>query len=370
MSAPSHHTRQRHPSGRIPPRRPLSAGHVVLVMIVAAVVGGLLNAPGIRKTANAQPVGLTRDLARLVAEPLYEVSHRLRIDQFRRALQAATGRSGDDDIDDTLPDPVAPEPTTASTLPPAKRAFSPTERMLVWVGGDSLAVTPGQSFVAAIPGTEVVDVVGAAVDGRVATGLARPELFNWPQHMLEVIAQDDPDVVVLTLGSNDDQVLTGDRGVGPFGSGPWIEEYRRRIGGMMDTVTADRGRTLVWLGVPIMRNEERSETRYRVINDIIREEAAQRPGRVFYVDLYDRFTVDGGYADFVDGVQVRTPDGIHFSRDGGNVVAQMVIDQLGRMYDLTSWRTSPPTTPPTTRPPATRPSATGRTPATTTAPRR
>ncbi|MBM3692395.1 MAG: DUF459 domain-containing protein [Actinobacteria bacterium] len=346
---------------------------MVLVMLVATVVGGLLNAPGIRKTANAQPVGITRDLARLVAEPLYEVSHLLRIDQFRRALQAATGRSGDDDIDTTLPGPVAPDPTTTSTMAPAKRAFSPTDRMLVWVGGDSLAVTPGQSFVAAIPGTEVAVVVGNAVDGRVATGLARPELFNWPQHMLEVIAQDDPDVVVLTLGSNDDQILTGDRGVGPFGSGPWIDEYRRRIGGMMDTVTADRGRTLVWLGVPIMRNEERSETRYRVINDIIREEATKRPGRVFYVDLYDRFTVDGGYADFVDGVQVRTPDGIHFSRDGGNAVAQMVIDQLGRMYDLTSWRTAPPTTIPlprpttTTAPPATgKAPTTGRSPVTTT----
>ena len=326
-------------------------------MLVAAVVGGLLNAPGIRKTANAQPVGLTRDLARLVAEPLYDVSHFLRIDQFRRALQSATGRSGDDDIDTALPGPITPPdtaPTTATTRPPAKRAFSPTTRMSVWVGGDSLAITPGQSFVAAVPGTEVVDVVGNAVDGRVATGLARPELFNWPQHMLEVIAQDDPDVVVLTLGSNDDQTLTGDRGVGPFGSEAWIDEYRRRVGGMMDTVTSDRGRALVWLGVPIMRNEERSETRYRVINDIVREEAAKRPGRVFYVDLYDRFTVDGGYADFVDGVQVRTPDGIHFSRDGGNVVAQVVIDQLGRMYDLTSWRTTPPSTlpvvPTTTRP--------------------
>ncbi len=175
--------------------------------------------------------------------------------------------------------------------------------------------------------------------------------------MLEVIAQDDPDVVVVTLGSNDDQTLTGDGGVGPFGSPEWITEYRRRVGGMMDVVTGDGTRKLFWIGAPIMRNEERSETRYRIINDIYREEAAKRPGRVRYIDIYDRYTVDGRYEDFVDGVQVRTPDGIHFSREGGDQIAQLILDNLRLAYDLTSWRpkvptTTVPTTTPTTGAPA------------------
>ena len=46
-----------------------------------------------------------------------------------------------------------------------------------------------------------MDITG----GHVATGLARPEVFNWPEHMAEVIAADNPAAVVLTLGSNDDQ---------------------------------------------------------------------------------------------------------------------------------------------------------------------
>src|SRR4051794_14976972 len=153
---PSSH---RHPSSRIPRRRPLAAGHVLAVMIVAALVGGLLNAAGIRKTANGQPVGLRRDVARFFAEPLYDISHALQIDEIRRGLQAVTGRSGDDDIDASLPDPTTTDdpadPAVSTTAPPKKQAFSPTDRMKLWIGGDSLSITPGESFVNLAPSTEV-----------------------------------------------------------------------------------------------------------------------------------------------------------------------------------------------------------------------
>jgi hypothetical protein len=339
-------------------RRLLPAGHVIVVMVVAALVGSVLNAPGIRKTALGQDVGFERDVARFFAEPLYDVTHALRLDAPRRALQALVGRSDDDDVDVSLPDPIVVEtPTTTPTTIGAPEVFSPTNRLKVWVGGDSLAIVPGQSFVNRASEGEVVDVVDDTVDGRIATGLARPEVFNWPSHMLDVIDDDDPDVMIVTMGSNDDQTLTGDGGVGPFGTPEWIAEYRRRVGGMMDVITASGDRVLLWMGAPITRNEERSETRYRIVNDIYREEAAKRPGRVFYVDIYDRFrTPEGGYSDFIDDVQVRTPDGVHFSRAGGDRIADLLLDLLGGIFDLVSWKarsvttTLPPASPSPTAP--------------------
>jgi hypothetical protein len=336
---------------RVAGRRPMAAGNVVLVLVIAAIVGSLLNAAGIRKTANGQPVGVRRDVARFFAEPLYDISHALQIDELRKGVQAIAGRSGDDNINTSLPDPLTtdtnPDGTPVSTTaPPKKQAFSPTKRLKVWVGGDSLSITPGESFVNLAPGTEVMDVANNFVDGHVATGLARPEVFNWPDHMRDVIATDQPNAVVITLGSNDDQNLTGEGGVGPFGSPEWMTEYRRRVGGMMDAITANSGRVLFWLGVPVLR--ARSEDRYNPINQIFREEAAKRPGRVVYIDLDTPFRgPDGGYADYLNDVQVRTPDGIHFTRAGGDQVAQMVIDAMNKTYDLQSWR-SKVTTPPTT----------------------
>ena len=188
----------------------MAAGNVVLVLVIVAIIGSLLNAAGIRKTANGQPVGLRRDVARFFAEPLYDFSHALQVDELRKGVQALAGRTGDDDINTSLPDPITtattPDGTPVSTtVPPKKQAFSPTKRLKVWVGGDSLSITPGESFVNLAPGTEVMDVANNFVDGHVATGLARPEVFNWPDHMLDVIATDQPNAVVITLGSRTDR---------------------------------------------------------------------------------------------------------------------------------------------------------------------
>lgn len=349
-----------------PPRRGLAAGHVVVVGLVCLLVGALLNAPGIRKTAAGQDVGWRRDVARFFADPLYDVSHTLRIDRVREGIQDAVGRSSDDEFDPRLPSPTIDEPGTSypvfqaeppTTTVPPRRAFSPRRPMRVWVGGDSLSITPGESLINLVPGTQVASVIGG-VDGHVSTGLARPEVFNWPAHLSSVVASSQPDALVLTIGSNDDQPLTGAGGVGPFGSAPWQAEYRRRVGGLMDAVTSNR-RVLFWVGIPIIRNVARAQSRYQLMNDIFRSEAAKRPGRVLFVETYELLSAPGGaYADHLPDasgqlVRLRAPDGIHFTRAGGDVIARQVIEAMYGAFDLTSWETSFLPDEPTTQPPTT-----------------
>ena len=361
------------------PRRPLAAGHVIVVAVVCLLVGGLLNAAGIRKTALGQDVGTKRDVSKFFADPLYDVSHFLHTDRLREGLKNVLGRGSDDDVNLALPSPTTTTvpgtsgsttgstPTT-TTVPVKKRSFSPTHPMNVWIGGDSLSITPGESFINLAPSTGVINVVGNNVDGHVATGLARPEVFNWPAHMVDVLAQDNPDVLVYTAGSNDDQTLTGDGGVGPFGSDAWQTEFRRRVGGMMDQVTGDGKRVLFWIGIPITRNVPRSENDYRLMNNIYKSEADKRPGKVVYIDIYDMFRgPDGGYADYLGlaGVQVRTPDGLHFTRAGGDMIANKVIQTMKDTFDLTSWQKAAGTTSTTTTP-STTPSTTAANPSGTT----
>jgi uncharacterized protein len=342
------------------PRRPLAAGHVIIVGLVALLVGSLLNAPGIRKTALGQDVGTKRDVSKFFADPLYDISHFLHTDQLRVGLKDVLGRGGDDDVNLSLPSPTTTTPTTTqpavngstptsstTTLPVKKRAFSPQHPMSVWVGGDSLSITPGESFINLAPSTGVMNITANTTDGHVATGLARPEVFNWPAHMQEIAAANNPDVYMLTIGSNDDQTLTGDGGGEPFGTQSWQDEYRRRVGGMMDQMTGDGKHVLFWVGIPITRNVPRSEQHYRLMNDIYRTEAEKRPGKVVYIDIYDMFRgPDGGYADYlgIGGVQVRTPDGLHFTRAGGDMIANKVIKAMQDTFDLTSWRKAADTT--------------------------
>jgi hypothetical protein len=249
--------------------------------------------------------------------------------------------------------PVAAPTTT--TIPVA----TPYDKVRIWVAGDSLAETPGQSFLRRADG-QVTDIKG--LDSRISTGLARPDVFNWFAHIKSESARLDPEVLVLTFGANDDQSLVGGPGgktVGPFGSEEWKTEYRRRVGGLMDQIAAEN-RKVIWTGIPIVRNDERA-ARYAELNTIYREEAAKRPGTVFFVDTWPLLAApDGTYAeDLVVGgapQRVRAPDGIHFDRAGGDLIADAQLRSLGSFWDLTSGRNAtttvaPPTAPPTTAKP-------------------
>jgi hypothetical protein len=299
-------------------------------------------------------------VATFFADGLFDLSHAILLDRPREGLQDAIGRGDDDEINLKLPSPTLPPTTTPGEPPPeepdlpSKRAFSPQDQAALYVTGDSLSITPGESIINQALGTGVIGLLGP-VDGHVATGLARPEVFNWPAYLTEVVNRDKPDAVVLTIGSNDDQDLTGEGAIGGFGSPEWIEEYRRRVGGLMDAITGTGETTLFWVGIPPMANTERYDTRYTIINDIVRAEAERRPGKVAFVDIEPILSpFGGGYAEYLpndDGtvVQVRATDGIHFTREGGDRIAAEVLETMRATFDLESWQTAATSTTSTTR---------------------
>ncbi len=117
------------------------------------------------------------------------------------------------------------------------------------------------------------------VDGRIASGLERPDAFNWFKHIPKVLKKERPRAVVLMFGGNDDHgFMTGlPPGVTLDGfAGPaWTAEYRRRVGGIMDTVTR-AGAFLVWIGLPITNDPEQT-ARFDTINGVAQTEAGSAP---------------------------------------------------------------------------------------------
>jgi uncharacterized protein len=325
-------------------RRLASAGHAVLVTWIGLVVASLLNAPGMHKTAFNQQEGFRRDAALAITGPLAGVSGALQLDQPRRFVKAALGRSDDDEIDTQI---ALPEPgtTAAPSGRPAKLAFTPKRKLRLWVAGDSLVVVPGFAIVEAADASPVLEPVGN-VDGRIATGLERPDVFDWFEHVRREVRRLRPKAVVLGLGGNDDHgYMTGvPEGVSldGFGGPVWTSEYRRRVAGLMDTVSRE-GAFLVWLGLPITRDPDQS-TRFDTINAIVQQEARKRAGRAAYLDTYTRFAGDdGGFAEYLPNaagrlVRVRGRDGVHFERAGGEIIAREVLRRLNEAFDLTSWR--------------------------------
>ena len=340
--APEPPPRERRPDPRVR-RRTWSAGHALVVCVLALAIGLLLNAPGVHKSAYNKPDGWQRDVAIAFTGPLADLSHALLLDRPRVAVQSVIGRSGADEIDTEIALPATPKPTAPTA--PRKVAFTPTKRLRLWVAGDSLVIVPGFAVVRAAGASPVLESVGG-VDGRVATGLTRPDVFNWFEHVRAQMKVLKPRAVVLGFGGNDDKAyMTGlPEGVtiGSYGGSAWRREYARRVGGLMDLINRAGG-FVVWIGLPQTQSAEQTR-RFDVINAVVQKEALERPGRAAFIDTYTTFAGDdGGYTEYLADPngslrKVRAGDGVHFEREGGDIIAREVLKTLNRAYDLTSWR--------------------------------
>ena len=345
-------------------RRLATAGRALAVTALALLIAALLNAQSIYKSVYNQPEGMQREVALAFAAPLREVSMALRLDRPRAWFESAIGREhATIDTEIVLPTPPTPTPTTpdagpaAPTSPaqhgipppaepaePERVVFTPRNKMRLWIAGDSLVITPGYAVYRALGQNEAVEKIGD-VEGRVATGLTRPDVFNWFKHVSEPVQRRRVDPVVFCFGGNDDHdLMTGlPDGVSldGFGGPRWTKEYQRRVGGLMDIVN-QAGGFVVWLGLPVTDDDARSR-RWRLLNKMALAEAQKREGKVAYVDMYGLLSRNGGFASYLENKEgelekVRAPDGIHLERAGGDMVAKEVVRRLREVYDVWSWK--------------------------------
>src|SRR5690606_3198043 len=112
--------------------------------------------------------------------------------------------------------------------------------------GDSLMGFIGPALVQELEGypVEVIE------DWKVGTGLARPDVLNWPAQLGADMAQHDPEVVILGFGGNDMQHMASDDGLVEAGTEAWKLEYQRRVVQVLEAVEAPH-RTVYWIGIPI-----------------------------------------------------------------------------------------------------------------------
>lgn len=163
---------------------------------------------------------------------------------------------------------------------------------------------------------------------QTATGLSRPDVFDWGYVVGPLVERERPRWVVCSFGANDAQAIRVDGKLLPFGEAAWEAVYRQRVRTMMKQV-ASGGAKVLWLGLPPMR-EESFDRRARRLNAIFKREARSVPG-VDFLELSMLFSgPDGGYATFVnDGkrlVRVRMEDGVHYAPAGAQSIARWVWD--------------------------------------------
>jgi hypothetical protein len=314
--------------------RPMPAGQVIVVGIIALGLAALLNADSLYATAHRQPYGWRRTVLTDLVGPVRSLSSTLRLNRPRQRIERAIGREpspGSGPVEQvtvtTVPPTSAGTPTT--TTAPLRQPTSALPLSL-WVGGDSMA----NDFGAAVEriATSRGDIT-ATRDSRISTGLTRPDYFNWPVHLRDDVLPTKPEVMVIIFGANDAQPLELDGSVRQVESPEWQAEYRARVATTMDLLRSP-GRRVIWVGQPRMRSST-FDAHMQILDGIYQSEAAKRP----WIEFLDSRPVlagaDGGYAPYLPGPGgqlelARQGDGIHLSRFGADKLAARVFDLIDR----------------------------------------
>lgn len=113
--------------------------------------------------------------------------------------------------------------------------------------------------------------------GENGTGLARPDKFDWPGRLSELAQDFPPEVLVFSVGSNDAQDLTDERGdtvVTMADEEAWDEEYSRRLAAVFDEFE-HTATSVVWLG-QLRPSDDRIGDVNRHIHELASEVASSR----------------------------------------------------------------------------------------------
>lgn len=237
------------------------------------------------------------------------------------AVVTAGGKKGGGGTGGHASPTPSPRPSaTALRTPTAARPL----RLMNY--GDSMG---GELGWALVPLARQTGVIKVWTWYKVSSSLVKPEFFSWPAYLRNDLPRRHLDAAVFLVGTNDGQGMVADGKVLAFGSKPWVQEYRRRVGAVMDLFLKQGVKRVYWVGMPIMRSPGFSSV-MKVIDTAGAAEAARRRSQVTFIDAWKLFSTSAGAYDS----QWRHDDGIHYSIAGTQRLAQAVFDAIKRDWRI------------------------------------
>ena len=232
------------------------------------------------------------------------------------------------------PQPAAPTPAAVKTPSPkpAPAAASPAAPgKSILVAGDSLSLFLADALRPLLAGRPQTSF---ASRGKVSSGLARPDFFNWEREMAALTSANRPDTVIVMIATNDNQTLTRPDGSKvAFRRPGWDAEYGRRVRRLVELARSNNPAARVfWLGAPVMADPGLNAD-VAAINTVIARELASLPG-ARYIDV-SRTLADaaGRYTPAQPGPDgprtTRTKDGVHLTPFGAKLLASATLASLG-----------------------------------------
>lgn len=229
--------------------------------------------------------------------------------------------------------PATPEPA------PVEVAAAPSGPRKVLVLGDSLAATGfGAMLEKKLDEHPDIECFRKA---KSATGLARPDFYDWESEAKKAVEQRKPDLVVVIMGGNDGQDLTTKSGKGKrvaWKSDGWNDAYKARVAEFLSEISAE-GRKVLWLGLP-RTGTTSFEQKLTTIREVQSQALADFGEAGVYLDTSPFITDSDG--DLIDTATVgkrkaqalREEDGIHFTMAGSEFFADKVYPEVLRVLGV------------------------------------
>ncbi|OJY03534.1 MAG: hypothetical protein BGP04_17610 [Rhizobiales bacterium 62-17] len=171
---------------------------------------------------------------------------------------------------------------------------------------------------------------------RENSGLVRDDYYDWNKNVRELLASNDKiKLAVILIGSNDRQQLRDGNTVLEPRTPKWNAAYTARVEAIA-TQFRDRKIPLLWVGLPVMKNE-RLTAELLNFNEIYRDVAAKTGAT--YIDVWEGFVDDRNqfsiFGPDLNGqiVRLRTGDGVHFTSAGARKLAYYVEGDIRRILD-------------------------------------
>lgn len=226
--------------------------------------------------------------------------------------------------------PIEPIMTTTTGVLVDAKPESPF-RVLI-IGDSFMAVFGG---VGDVMERELLDYSETTISrqGKVSSGLSRPDFFDWNVTVKELIAKHQPNVVISMMGANDPQSLTTPEGgwVASYGTEKWDQGYAQRMADFL-TIFKEKNITVFWLGLPVMK-EPIYAKKVKNLNSIYVQEIAKFENAHF-ISTWDLLADEQGnytaYFPDEEGKQrlARASDGVHLQYFGGGILVKEVVKKM------------------------------------------
>jgi hypothetical protein len=179
------------------------------------------------------------------------------------------------------------------------------------------------------------------------SGLARPEVYDWPASLPKIMEGKEFKAVVVLMGAYDRQAIReGDFRL-VFNTSEWKAAYEAKIDELLEVLNA-AGLKVFWVAIPPM-GDAKYEADMKIVAALQKQEVLSK-GQV-YVDLRSAFlTPNGEYTDrgpdeTGEVQRLRSRDGIAFLRLGNNRFGQLVLAEINRVIGTGQIETAPTSSP-------------------------